>query len=67
MHIDHLVQQTDAYGAKHYAQANTIYREGYRHAAILTSTNRSVHPPSAGSARTHRTSGPARARPIRTV
>jgi hypothetical protein len=32
MHIDHLLQQTDAYGAKQYAEANKIYREGYQHA-----------------------------------
>ena len=32
MHIDHLVEQTDAYEAGRYAQANEIYREGYRHA-----------------------------------
>jgi plasmid stabilization system protein ParE len=32
MHIDHLVQQTDAYAAKRYAEADRIYREGFRHA-----------------------------------
>src|SRR5829696_6879324 len=32
MHIDHLLQQTDAYEAGQYAQANEIYREGFRHA-----------------------------------
>jgi hypothetical protein len=35
MHIDHLVQQTDAYEAGRYAEANEIYREGYRHAFSL--------------------------------
>jgi len=34
-HVDHLLQQADAYAAKNYPQADRIYREGYTHAFAL--------------------------------
>ena len=37
-HDDHLMQQADAYAAGDYAQANTLYREGYQHAYALGNT-----------------------------
>ena len=35
MHVDHLLQQADAYAAKDYARADRIYREAYSHAFAL--------------------------------
>ena len=37
-HDDHLMQQADAYAAGDYAQANTLYRDGYQHAYALGNT-----------------------------
>jgi len=34
-HVDHLLQQADAYAAKDYPQADRIYRVGYTHAFAL--------------------------------
>jgi hypothetical protein len=31
VHVDHLIQQTDAYKAKDFARSNQLYREGYAH------------------------------------
>jgi hypothetical protein len=38
MHIQHLVQQADAYEAHDYAKADEIYREGYSHGYALGKT-----------------------------
>jgi hypothetical protein len=37
-HVDHLLQQADAYAAKDYARANQIYREAYAHTYALGKT-----------------------------
>lgn len=38
MHVQHLVQQADAYAAKDYPKADKIYREGYTHSYDMGKT-----------------------------
>jgi len=38
MHVNHLLQQADAYASRNYAEANRIYREAYTHTFALGGT-----------------------------
>jgi hypothetical protein len=50
MHVDHLLQQADAYAAHDYRTADRIYREGYSHAfALGEALAATLLPPSAAA------------------